>query len=827
MRAPVSWLREFVAIPADQDGRAIAEKLINAGLEVETVEALGAGVVGPLVVGHVVSIEELTEFKKPIRWCQVDVGPEHGGVRGVICGARNFVQGDHVVVALPGTELPGGFKIAQRETYGKLSDGMICSARELGLGEDHDGIMILAKSNVVGADAKPIVGVGEEILDIAVTPDRGYALSIRGLARELAIAYNVPFEDPGMALAELPAPTGTAAPIGCASEDEQACGLFTLRTITGFNPQAPSPTWMQQRLSAAGMRPVSLAVDVTNYVMLELGQPLHAFDVNKLQGSIRAGHVDDGVMLETLDHVERTLSSDDLVILDDRGPIGLAGTMGGFATEIDERTTAIALEAAHFDDGSVARMARRHKLSSEASRRFERGVDRVLAPYASARAAALLLEYGGGEYCGMTAVEAPFEPTRIELPASEPAAIAGMEIPKATVVQLLEAVGCVVDANSDHLIVEVPTWRSDITDPANLVEEVIRLIGFDEVPSTLPTAAVGHGLSLNQRLRRRVGMMLAARGGVEVLNYPFVGDAEFETLRLDSDDARRSSVRLANPMNDEQPYVRASLLPGLIGAAKRNISRGFEDLFIFELGAVVNSGLGTPADRPSVAQKPSEDTWRALNAMLPKQSASIAVVMTGQQSVQTWANAPRYFDWADAIEVAHLIAATTGVELAVSRGSDPSFHPGRCAELLIDGHAVGVAGELHPRAIEQLGLPSGTCALELNFDALVAHAALTRPAPAVSGQPVAKEDIALIVSDEVDTDLVIQAIREGAGELLESVRLFDIYRGQQVPEGSRSLAFALRFRAQDRTLEAAEIAAARQGAIDLAMARHVAILRGA
>lgn len=827
MRAPVSWLREYVAIPADQDGRAIAEKLINAGLEVETVEKLGAGVVGPLVVGHVVSVEELTEFKKPIRWCQVDVGAEHGGIRGVICGARNFVEGDHVVVALPGTELPGGFKIAQRETYGKLSDGMICSARELGLGDDHDGIMILTSDHAVGADAKPIIGVGEEILDIAVTPDRGYALSIRGVARELAIAYSLDFVDPGSELAQLPAPSGTGSPVECSSDDEQACALFTLRTITGFNPKAQSPAWMQQRLVACGMRPVSLAVDVTNYVMLELGQPLHAFDVNKLQGPVRAGHVADGAALETLDHVERTLNNDDLVILDDRGPIGLAGTMGGFATEIDENTTAIALEAAHFDGGSVARMARRHKLSSEASRRFERGVDRVLAPYASARATALLLEFGGGQYVGMTAVEAPLEPTVINLRVHETSEIAGMSIDPATVVRLLEAVGCEVDASTDVLRVAVPSWRSDITDPVNLVEEVIRLIGFDEIPSRLPTAAVGHGLSLSQRLRRRVGMALAARGGVEVLNYPFVGEVEFNALRISLDDARRSSVKLANPMNDEQPFIRGSLLPGLISAAKRNLSRGNNDLFLYELGSVVRSGLGAPVARPSVTERPTEQAWAALNAMLPQQSASVAVLLAGQQCLQTWSTAARNYDWADAIEIAMTIASTTGAELQVERGNDESFHPGRCARFAIDGEVVGVAGELHPRVVEALGLPVRSCALELNFDALVAHAVAARPAPRVSGQPVAKEDIALIVSDEVETAAVTSSIVDGAGELLESVRLFDIYRGQQVPEGSRSLAFALKFRAQDRTLEAAEIAAARQSAIDLVVQRHGATLRGA
>ena len=825
MRAPVSWLREFVAIPADQSGREIAERLINAGLEVETVETVGLGVNGPVVVGRVVTIEELTEFKKPIRWCQVDVGAEHGGVRGVICGARNFFEGDHVVVALPGTILPGGFAIAQRETYGKISDGMICSARELGLGDDHDGILILDSSTEVSADAKPIIGVGEEILDIAVTPDRGYALSIRGLARELAMAYGLEFSDPGLELAELPAPVTGGTPVECGSDDEAACALFTLRTIEGFDPKASSPAWMQRRLIDCAMRPVSLAVDVTNYVMLELGQPLHAFDADKLQGRVRAGHVPAGTTLETLDHIERTLAADDLVILDDRGVIGLAGTMGGFATEIDDQTTTIALEAAHFTAGEVARMARRHKLSSEASRRFERGVDRVLAPYASARAAALLIEFGGGSYLGMTAVEAPYEPTQVQMPVDEPGQVAGMSIASDTVISLLESVGCEISTSAGTLLATVPSWRSDITDPANLVEEVIRLIGYDSVPSTLPKAAVGHGLSKAQRLRRRVGMALAARGGLEILNYPFVGEAELAALRIEPGDSRFSQVRLANPMSDEQPLLRASLLPGLAAAAKRNISRGFDDLFLYELGAVVRGSLGPQCPRPSVDQRPDDEQWLALNAMLPAQVTSIAVLLIGQEHPRTWSAQGRSYEWSDAVGTAHAIADVLGLSLTVSRGVDPTFHPGRCAELRIGSAVVGVAGQLHPGVLEAVGLPERSCALELDFDLLVVAAVDARQAPELSAQPVAKEDLALVVRDEVAAAQIEQAIRDGAGDLLESVRLFDVYRGQQVAQGSRSLAFALRFRASDRTLEASEIAQARQAAIDLAAQRHGASLR--
>jgi phenylalanyl-tRNA synthetase beta chain len=826
VRAPVSWLRELVDIPSSEGGRDIAERLVRAGLEVETVEVIGEGVVGTLVIGHVVEIEELAEFKKPIRWCQVDVGPDHGGVRGIICGARNFAAGDIVVVALPGTVLPGGFMIAARETYGHTSDGMICSERELGLGDNHDGIMVLpADAGVIGADAAPIVGVGDEVLDIAVTPDRGYALSIRGIARELAFSYDVEFDDPGVRVVALPAPASGAVPADCGSEDFGACELFTMRTVTGFDPSAPSPLWMQRRLVSCGMRPVSLAVDVTNYVMLELGQPLHAFDLDKLSGPVRAGWAPAGSRLETLDHVVRDLGPEDLVIMDDSGIIGLAGTMGGLTSEIDDGTVNIALEAAHFSSGVVARVSRRHRLSTEASRRFERGVDRVLAPYASARAAELLMRFGGGTYVGMTAVEAEYRPSRISMPASEPADVAGMPIDSATVVRLLQSVGCEVAGSDGTLTVDAPSWRPDLTDPADLVEEVVRLVGYDTLPSTLPTSALGHGLTQAQRVRRRVGMALAARGAIEVLTYPFVGDRDLDSLRIAADDPCRARVRLANPLSDEQPMLRASLLPGLVAAARRNIGRGNFDLNIFELGSVFRGLAGETLVRPSVEHRPTDAEWSALNALLPEQPIMVGCVLAGERIPAGWWGPSRAHDWSDAVESAQVIAEVLGVELTIARGSDPTFHPGRCAALMIGEAQVGVAGELHPRVIEATELPARACAMELSLDACREAATAVRRAPEVSTHPVAKEDLALVVADDVPASAVLDSLREGAGDLLESIRLFDVYRGSQVAEGHRSLAFALKFRAADRTLDAGEILLARQAAIDSAARTCGATLR--
>lgn len=822
MRAPVSWLRELVEIPADQSGRDIAERLIRAGLEVETVESLGEGVEGSLVVGRVVSIEELTEFKKPIRWCQVEAD---GVTRGIICGARNFREGDHVVVALPGTVLPGGFTIATRETYGHVSDGMLCSERELGLGDGHDGIIVLDSSTVAGADARELLGIGDEILDIAVTPDRGYALSMRGLARELSISYGVPFSDPGTEIVDLPAPAAGLAPLECASDDLDACDLFTLRTIIGFDPQASSPAWMQRRLTACGMRPVSLAVDVTNYVMLELGQPLHAFDLGKLSGPVRAARPAQGTKFETLDHVVRILSSDDLVIADDRGPIGLAGTMGGLESEIDGTTTAIALEAAHFSAKAVARMARRHKLSSEASRRFERGVDRDLAPYASARATALLLEFGGGTYAGMTGVEAAHSDRAIELPADAAQRTAGLEISTATVTSLLQRVGCTIEAHGELLRVTPPSWREDITDPADLVEEVLRLIGYDEIPSRLPIAAVGHGLTKSQRMRRRIGAMLASRGLTEVLSYPFVSDAELDSLLIPAGDPRRSTVRLANPMSEEQPWLRASILPGLVTAARRNSSRGAEDMALFEVGSVYRGTADAHDLRPSVCQRPSPQDWERLNAALPIQPLHAAMLLAGSAETANWWGAGRAYDWSDALSVVITVLETLGLDPQVRAASVAGFHPGRCAEVVCGEVVLGVAGELHPRVCESTGLPTRSVAAEIDLGEAIASAPDARRAPVVLTQPVAKEDIALLVDREVPVESVRRAIAAGAGEILESVRLFDVYEGPQVPAGKRSLAFALRFRAPDRTLAAEEISAAREAALAAAAREHGAVLR--
>ncbi|HEX8767272.1 MAG TPA: phenylalanine--tRNA ligase subunit beta, partial [Jatrophihabitans sp.] len=390
MRAPVSWIAEYVELPAGLSGPALGEALVRVGLEVERVESPADGISGPLVVGRVNSIEELTEFKKPIRFCLVDVGEP--APRGIVCGARNFAEGDLIVAALPGAVLPGPFPIAARPTYGRTSDGMICSARELGLGEDHSGILVLTPGSAEpGQDALDVLGMRDAVLDIAVTADRGYCLAVRGLAREAAAALDLPFTDVTAGLPEAPETGGYPVSVS----DPAGCDRFSVRAVTGLDARRPTPEFIARRLRACGMRSLSLAVDVTNYVMLETGQPLHGYDQALLTGPLGVRRAEPGEKLTTLDGTVRSLDADDLVITDDRGPIGLAGVMGGAATELSEATSEVLLEAAHFDPASVSRAVRRHKLPSEAAKRFERGVDPEVAGAALQRACDLLASYGG------------------------------------------------------------------------------------------------------------------------------------------------------------------------------------------------------------------------------------------------------------------------------------------------------------------------------------------------------------------------------------------------------------------------------------------------
>ncbi len=805
MRVPLSWLRTFVPqLTASAD--EISAALIRAGLEVEQVHRSGQDISG-VVVGRVLDVEELPGHKKPIRFCHVDVGAR---VHDVVCGATNFQAGDLVPFALPGALLPGGFAIATRQTYGRTSDGMICSEAELDLADSSAGILVLPPDSPLGADVVELLQLRDEVLDIAVTPDRGYTLSVRGVAREAATAFGVPFEDPGLLAA--PAPSGGYE----VRLDDPGCDRYVARTVTGFDPAVPSPDWLRRRLVLAGMRPISLAVDVTNHVMLELGQPLHAFDLGTLQGPVVVRRAAPDERLTTLDGQDRALHPGDLLITDDRGPIAIAGVMGGAATEISAGTTSILLESAHFEPASITRTARRHRLPSEASKRYERGVDPDLAASAAETAVRLLVELGGAKAGPVTDVDHRAPRPQVTLPAGKPGQVAGRPYARAAVLQRLTDVGCAVEGD-DVLLVTPPSWRPDLTGAAELVEEVVRLEGYDTVPVVLPTAPPGRGLTEGQRLRRTASRALAASGLVEVVTPPFVSERLVETLGLTS----YAPPRLLNPLSEEESLLRPALLLGLLTALLRNTGRGLHDVAIFETGSVFR-GHGIPVEEvPKTSQRPSDEQLTALDAALPAQPRHAGVALAGRRS-------GRPVEVGDAVEVLVSLARTLGLELTVGRGQQAPFHPGRCAVLLLDGEQVGVAGEFHPRVVATLGLPTRSVAGEIDLDHLVLAACRRGPvvAPVVSTYPPSSVDVALVVPDDLLATDVERSLRLGAGDLLEHLALFDVFTGPQVGEGRKSLAYALRFRANDRTLTDAQVLAARDAAVARAGADHGAVLRG-
>lgn len=828
MRLPYSWLREAVRagapdwdVPADE----LEQTLIRIGHEVEEVIPLGP-VSGPLTVGRVVEIEELTGFKKPIRACKVDVGePEP---RDIICGARNFAVGDLVVVALPGTVLPGDFTITSRKTYGRISDGMICSAAELNFGVDHSGILVLPPGTAeVGAPAAEVLGFDDVVFHLAITPDRGYCLSVRGMAREIANAYDLDFVDPAD-VAPLPV-EGEALPVTI----DKGTGVqrFTLRPVTGIDPAAVSPWWLQRRLLLSGIRAISPAVDVTNYVMLELGHPMHAHDRSRISGGFRVRFAGERETVVTLDDVERRLNAGDVLIVDDEATAAIAGVMGAGTTEVRESTTDVLLEAAVWDAAAVSRTQRRLHLYSEAGRRYERTVDPAISVAAVDRCAALLAEIAGGtveptltDWRG-TPPRQDWSMPPITMPVDLPDRTAGVDYPAGTTVKRLRQIGAQVTESDGTVTVTPPSWRTDLRQPADLVEEVLRLEGLDAIPSVLPSAPAGRGLTPTQQRRRAIGKSLALSGFVEVLPSPFLPAGVFDQWGLPDDDPRRVTTSVLNPLESDRPHLATTLLPGLLEMLNRNVARGTADVALFSIAQVV---IPTPQTRPMeripTDRRPTDEELAALNASLPRQPQHVAVVLAGHREQAGPWGPGRMVEPGDAFEAVRIIGRAAGVDFTLRAAQYLPWHPGRCAEVLVGDTVVGHAGELHPAVIERSGLPRRTCAVELELDAVPIVERL--PAPTVSPFPAVFQDIALIVDQDVAAQSVIDVVREGAGELLEDVRLFDVYTGPQVGEGRKSIALALRFRAADRTLTEDEASAAREAAVAAAAERLGAVLRG-
>lgn len=857
MRIPLSWLREYAPVPENATAEQVLETLVSVGFEEEEVYRPSDSIQGPIVVGQVLSREpEEHSNGKTVNWCQVRVVPEGqqqvltgdgidpSGVQGIVCGAHNFDVGDKVVVTLPGAVLPGDFRITPRKTYGHISAGMIASVRELGIGDDHDGILVFSSLGLdpeVGSDALDILGLYDQAAEINVTPDRGYAFSIRGVAREYCHAVGQPFNDFVHAASIKSSDAACSSDFSVYLNDlspingRPGCSRFVTKVVKNINSQAPTPPWMASRLRLAGIRSVSLPVDISNYVMLEYGQPLHFYDAAKIQGDITVRRAECGETVVTLDGKKRELDPEDLVIADRNAPLGIAGVMGGASTEVGAETTEILIESAHFDPITIARSARRHRVPSEASKRFERFVDPNIQSAAAERAIDLLVELAGGQQCdggGDIRVGHATNVQPISFDPLYPSRRVGVEYSPHQIEELLTRIGCVVETsgqseNTQTWTVTPPSWRADVIAEEDLAEEIARLDGYENIPSRLPIAPPGRGLTQHQIGRRRVMNTLAAAGLTEVLDYPFVSQENNDLWGSAENGKSVPSIKLLNPLAEKKSFLRVSLIPGMLETLKRNYSRGFRDLCLYQAGVVFmpHNSL-EKIELPLGGYKLSEDVLKKINSVIPDQPWHVAMVFAGLEAPASPGRVSHPLDWQDALDYAYMVAEALGVPMQIAQGRHQGFHPGRTAQFMAgDGVFVGWAGELHPQIVAALNLPERTCAVELNLSALLELMPSEITAQQLSTHTAATQDVALVVDQELPAGVLLATLQEGAGELLEDARVFDVYQGEHLDEGKKSVAIAMRFRAADRTLTSDEATASREAAVALASQRHGAVLR--
>jgi phenylalanyl-tRNA synthetase beta chain len=771
MRVPLSWLRTFV--PYEGDADALAERLSLAGLAVEQVLRPAREIQG-VIVGEVLEVDKHPDADS-LQLVVVDDGKEK---RNIVCGASNYVVGDKVPLAVPGSMLPGGIEIGRRKVRGAPSEGMLCSGKELGLGADRSGILILDQDHKVGSELIRALELDDEVLDIDVLPNRPDALSILGVAREVAALYGLELSVPVLTLDEDDEPAENFITVEVA--EENGCPRYTARILKDVPIRGVSPWWIRRRLLLCGMRPIDPIVDATNHQMLEIGQPLHAFDLSKIQsGTIRVRAAYDGEILETLDGQRRELVTGDLLICDADRPIALAGVMGGADTEVSSETSDILLESATFASTHIAATSRRLDLRSEAAQRFERGVDPAIVDVANARCAALIAAVTGARVLKGLVAAGPGAPVSQGIPTTTSwlAARIGAPITTEIVETTLRAIGCEVDAKGDAIGVMPPSWRPDIVAPEDLSEEVARLYGYDRIPETLPSGGRTGGLNSEQRDRRRIRAALLAQGFDEAVTLSLLAPDIADQLSLPSEHPWRLLVAVANPLSDQESRLRPSLIPGLLEAAKRNAARRVLPITLFEIGNVFDPH----GDQVHETQRCS-------------------VLLAGPARTG-WHSQIRQLDVFDARGALDAIGAALGIEVQIDQDFEPPmpFHPARTGLISSSGQVVGLLGELHPRVAAAFELPERVALLDLDLSTLLGNESPVR-AREVPKLPSVDRDIAIIVDDETPSSQVLAALREAAGELLESVDIFDRYVGPQIGEGKSSLAFTLTLRAPDRTL---------------------------
>ena len=796
MRVSLRWLADYIELPT-QDPDELKGVLDSIGHKVESVEALESGWTD-VYVARVEAIRSHPNADK-VRLCTVTTGKEQ---IEVVCGAWNFESGAKVAFAVPGAVLPGGREIGHREIRGIESAGMILSERELGLGDDHVVILVLDEDAPVGVDFTELVALPDVIFDLEITSNRPDAMSMIGIARELAAYYDIPYTLPPID----PPTSGEGTKVRVRIEDPTGCYRFVARELRGARI-GPSPFWLRQRLRAAGVRPISNVVDVTNYVMLELGQPLHAFDLDKVTDeSIIVRRAEAGEKLVTLDGVERTLMPDDLVVADAAKASGLAGTMGGQDSEVSAKTSRVLIEAAAWDPPTIMYMSRRHGLRSEASGRFERGVDPNLPPDAASRAARLMVELTGGTTpdTSIDEITRVVSPAHIDLTLSEVTRILGHDVPVAEVAPLLKRLHLGVEG-SDPLSITVPTYRPDLTRPADLVEEVARLWGFERFAETVPTGP-GGGWTIEQRRHGMVRRILTGVGLSQAVNLAFLGAGDLEAFAYPASHEGRQTIAVKNPLNDELASLRTSLVPGLLRSLRYNVARDLPDVALFEIGRVFHSRLWTEDSR------------------VPDQPDRVAFAVVGSFGPRELDGSSRPADVYVATAIWRLLGDGLGLDYVLKQAVHPGFHPGRTADVVVMGARIGQVGEIHPLTAGAYDLEGRVAAGELDLAPMIAPVEdwqLDEP----SVYPPVQFDLAFEVEEGFPADELLRVTARARPDEFESARVFDEYRGRNLQEGRKSLAVRYIFRAKDRTLSTDEAASIRNDLIAAAGAIG-AVLRG-
>ncbi len=777
MKVTYNWLKEYVDFDFSVDD--LSHRLTMTGLEVDAIERLGEGL-DSVIVAHLADVSPHPDADR-LTVCQVETGNE---TCQVVCGATNHKTGDLIAFAQVGSVLPGDFKIKKSKIRGQLSQGMLCSEKELGLSEEADGILILPEGSPLGQPFFEAAGLKDVQFELGLTPNRPDCLSVVGVAREIAAMTGNTLRLPEVEINE--SATDINQKSSVLLEDADLCPRYTARLIEGVKI-GPSPDWLVRRVEAVGMRSINNVVDVTNFVMMELGQPLHAFDYNRLrEGRIVVRRAAEGEKFTTLDGQERCMQADDLMICDGEGSVALAGVMGGLNSEVEEDTTDILLESAYFNPIAIRRTSKRLGLHTESSHRFERGSDVDMAPIALDRAAALIADLAGGQVAKgiLDAYPETIEPMALELSVSRSNRLLGVDISRDETGKVLSSIGlqAVPGTDEDLLQVAVPNFRPDIEREVDLIEEVARLVGYERIPATMPNSQLDcQHLPRHLSLEKTVRNLMVAEGFAEVINYSFVAADSLDKIGLPTADKRRSSVAVLNPLSEDQAVMRTTLVPGLLETAAGNLAYRNEDLALFEL-------------RPVFSAEDGEE--------LPVEALRLTALMCGRRDPEGWAQDAAecdFFDLKGVVE--HLLESLRVADLRWdSAESDCFYHPGKSASVYSGKHLLGTIGEVHPGLSPVFDLNRRVVLCDLDLEAVFAQAGEFPGFAPLSRYPDIARDSALLIDEDLPVRQVFEALNRVKLKDLESIVLFDVYRGKGLPEGKKSIAIRARYRALDRTL---------------------------